>query len=73
MLHPTVYARELVKKMQQHDCKAYLVNTGWIGGAYGVGKRIDLPSTRAIINAILDGSIEKSGVRSYANFQPSGT
>jgi len=59
MLHPTVYARELVKKMQQHDCKAYLVNTGWIGGAYGVGKRIDLPSTRAIINAILDGSIEK--------------
>ena len=60
MLHPTVYARELVKKMQQHDCKAYLVNTGWIGGAYGTGKRIDLPSTRAIINAILDGSIEKS-------------
>jgi len=60
MLHPTVYARELVKKMQQHDCKAYLINTGWIGGAYGTGKRIDLPSTRAIINAILDGSIEKS-------------
>lgn len=60
MLHPTVYARELVKKMEQHGCKAYLVNTGWIGGAYGVGKRIDLPSTRAIINAILDGSIENS-------------
>lgn len=60
MLHPTVYARELVKKMEQHGCKAYLVNTGWIGGAYGTGKRIDLPSTRAIINAILDGSIEKS-------------
>ncbi|MDI3526877.1 MAG: phosphoenolpyruvate carboxykinase [Tenuifilum sp.] len=58
MLHPTVYARELVKKMQEHGSKAYLVNTGWIGGAYGVGKRIDLKSTRAIINAILDGSIE---------------
>ncbi|HRX30529.1 MAG TPA: phosphoenolpyruvate carboxykinase (ATP) [Tenuifilaceae bacterium] len=58
MLHPTVYARELVKKMEQNGSKAYLVNTGWIGGAYGVGKRIDLPSTRAIINAILDGSIE---------------
>ncbi len=60
MLHPTVYARELVKKMEKHGSKAYLVNTGWIGGAYGIGKRIDLPSTRALINAILDGSIENS-------------
>lgn len=60
MLHPTVYARELVKKMQQNNSKAYLVNTGWIGGAYGVGNRIDLPSTRAIINAILGGSMENS-------------
>jgi len=60
MLHPTIYARELVKKMQLHGSKAYLVNTGWIGGPYGVGKRIDLPSTRAIINAILNGSIEES-------------
>ena len=60
LLHPTAYARELVRKMQQHGSRAYLVNTGWIGGAYGVGHRIDLPSTRAIINAILDGSIEQS-------------
>jgi len=60
MLHPTVYARELVKKMEKHGSKAYLVNTGWIGGSYGVGKRIDLPSTRALINAILDGSIENA-------------
>lgn len=60
LLHPTVYARELVKKMEQHGSTAYLVNTGWIGGAYGVGHRIDLPSTRAIINAILDGSIENA-------------
>lgn len=58
LLHPTEYARELVKKMNEHNSKAYLVNTGWIGGAYGVGKRIDLPSTRAIINAILDGSLQ---------------
>lgn len=60
LLHPTVYARELVKKMKQHGSTAYLVNTGWIGGPYGVGKRIDIPSTRAIINAILDGSLDKA-------------
>ncbi|MDD2550972.1 MAG: phosphoenolpyruvate carboxykinase (ATP) [Bacteroidales bacterium] len=58
LLHPTVYSRELVKKMEQHGSKAYLVNTGWVGGSYGVGNRIDLSATRAIINAILDGSIE---------------
>ncbi len=46
--------------MLEHNSTAYLVNTGWIGGAYGVGRRIDLPSTRAIINAILDGSIENA-------------
>jgi phosphoenolpyruvate carboxykinase (ATP) len=60
LLHPTVYARELVKKMEQHKSIAYLVNTGWVGGAYGTGKRIDLPTTRAIIDAILDGSIENA-------------
>lgn len=60
LLHPTVYSRELVKKMEEHGAKTYLVNTGWVGGAYGVGKRMDLPGTRAIINAILDGSIENA-------------
>ena len=60
LLHPTEYARELVRKANQHGAKAYLVNTGWIGGAYGVGKRIDLPSTRAIIDAILNGDLEKA-------------
>ena len=60
LLHPTVYARELIRKMEQHGSTAYLVNTGWIGGAYGIGKRIDIPSTRAIIDAILDGSIENA-------------
>ncbi len=60
LLHPTVYARELIRKMEEHGSTAYLVNTGWIGGAYGVGKRIDIPSTRAIIDAILDGSIENA-------------
>ena len=40
-----------------HNAEAWLVNTGWMGGPYGTGTRIDLPSTRNIINAILDDSI----------------
>ncbi len=55
-LHPTKYAAELVKKMEQHGAQAYLVNTGWNGS----GKRISIKATRAIINAILDGSIENA-------------
>jgi len=60
LLHPTVYARELDRKIKQHHSEAYLVNTGWIGGPYGQGHRIDIPSTRAIIDAILDGSINEA-------------
>ena len=55
-LHPTQYAAELVKKMQMTGAKAYLVNTGW----NGTGKRISIRDTRGIIDAILDGSIEKA-------------
>ena len=55
-LHPTKYGEELVKKMEQHNAVAYMVNTGW----NGTGKRISLKETRAIIDAILDGSIEKA-------------
>lgn len=58
LLDPTKYAHELIRKMEEHGAEAYLVNTGWIGGAYGTGKRIDLPTTRAIIDGILDGSFE---------------
>jgi len=60
MLHPAKYAEELAKKMDKHNATAYLVNTGWIEGPYGVGRRIDLPSTRRIINSILDGSIDNA-------------
>ncbi|WP_439184873.1 phosphoenolpyruvate carboxykinase (ATP) [Carboxylicivirga taeanensis] len=55
-LHPTKYSTELVKKMEEHGAKAYLVNTGW----NGTGKRISIKDTRAIIDAILDGSIENA-------------
>ena len=53
-LHPTMYSKTLVSKMKEHGAKAYLVNTGW----NGTGKRISLKDTRAIIDAILDGSID---------------
>lgn len=58
LLHPTKYAEELIKKMEANNATAYLVNTGWVGGGYGVGKRIDLPSTRLIIDSILDGTLD---------------
>ncbi|WP_349665592.1 phosphoenolpyruvate carboxykinase (ATP) [Echinimonas agarilytica] len=55
-LHPTKYAEVLVKRMEAAGAEAYLVNTGW----NGTGKRISIQDTRAIIDAILDGSIEKA-------------
>ena len=57
MLDPMIYANELTKKMMLSNAEAWLVNTGWMGGPYGIGNRIDLPVTRKIVNAILDESI----------------
>ncbi len=68
LLHPTVYAQELAKKMKAHGATAYLVNTGWIGGPYGIGNRIDIASTRRIIDAILDGSLDSTEVEELAPF-----
>ena len=59
-LHPTVYAKLLGEKIDKHNVNVYLVNTGWTGGAYGVGKRMSIKNTRACINGILDGKIENS-------------
>jgi phosphoenolpyruvate carboxykinase (ATP) len=56
MLDPIIYANELTRKMKMHNAEAWLVNTGWMGGPYGTGTRIDLASTRLIINAILNDS-----------------
>ena len=63
-LHPTKYAEELVKKMEMTGAKAYLVNTGW----NGTGKRISIRDTRGIIDAILDGSIEKAPTKTIPYF-----
>ncbi len=59
-LHPTVYAKLLGEKVDKHNVNVYLVNTGWTGGPYGIGHRMSIKDTRACINAILDGSIEKA-------------
>jgi phosphoenolpyruvate carboxykinase (ATP) len=61
MTHPIRYAQILGDKMDKHGSEAYLVNTGWSGGGFGVGKRISLPFTRAIIDAILNGTLSESG------------
>ena len=63
-LHPTKYAEELVKKMQQSGAKAYLVNTGW----NGTGKRISIKDTRGIIDAILNGDINNAPTKTLPIF-----
>ena len=59
VLHPTKYAEMLAEKMKAHGSQAWLVNTGWTGGAYGVGERMKLSHTRAIIDAIHSGELER--------------
>ena len=56
-LAPSVYAEMLGRKLQEHDSQCWLVNTGWTGGAYGVGSRMKLPYTRAMIHAALRGQL----------------
>lgn len=60
MVHnPSIYADILSKKIQRYDVNTWLLNTGWVGGPYGVGKRISIRYTRALLNAALDGSLAK--------------
>jgi phosphoenolpyruvate carboxykinase (ATP) len=55
--HPFFYAKLLSEKMQKHDCACWLVNTGWVGGRFGVGKRISIRHTRNLLNAALEGKL----------------
>jgi phosphoenolpyruvate carboxykinase (ATP) len=57
-LAPHVYAEMLGEKMEKHETEVFLVNTGWSGGPYGVGKRMSLPYTRAMVTAALNGSLK---------------
>jgi phosphoenolpyruvate carboxykinase (ATP) len=64
-LHPKVYADMLGRKIAEHKCNVWLVNTGWSGGPYGLGQRMAIPYTRAMISAILSGSL--ASVRTHAD------
>ncbi|KAJ1546163.1 Protein kinase C-like 1 [Nowakowskiella sp. JEL0078] len=66
--HPIKYATMLAEKMKEHKANAWLVNTGWSGGVYGVGNRIPLKYSRAIIDAIHDGSLAKTEYETYPIF-----
>ena len=58
-LHPSVYANMLGERIEKHNTNVYLVNTGWAGGKYGVGSRMKLKYTRAMVTAALNGDLEK--------------
>ncbi|HWR18293.1 MAG TPA: phosphoenolpyruvate carboxykinase (ATP) [Clostridia bacterium] len=62
-LRPSVYAEMLGKRIEEHDSHVYLINTGWSGGPYGVGKRMSIKLTRAIVTAALNGDLEKAEFR----------
>ena len=58
-LHPTKYAELLGEKLKKHKVNVWLLNTGWVGGKYGIGSRIKLSYTRALITAALNGELDK--------------
>src|ERR671912_285897 len=67
-LHATKYAEMLGNKITTHNTKVYLINTGWSGGPYGVGRRINLSYTRAMVKAVINGSLMKSSFKTHHIF-----
>jgi phosphoenolpyruvate carboxykinase (ATP) len=67
-LSPAVYARLLGEKIARHKVKVWLINTGWSGGPYGVGRRIAIPHTRAMVHAALTGALDQVPTVADANF-----
>jgi len=57
--HPFLYAKLLSEKIEKHRTRCWLVNTGWVGGKFGVGKRISIHHTRNMLNAVLEGKLDK--------------
>ena len=67
-LHPTKYAEMLGEKMEKHQVNVWLINTGWSGGSYGVGERISLKYTRAMITAALNGKLDDVSYENHPIF-----
>jgi phosphoenolpyruvate carboxykinase (ATP) len=67
-LHPGVYAEMLGQKMQEHKVNVWLINTGWTGGSYGIGQRIKLSFTRAMITAVLENKFDKIEFKNHEVF-----
>src|SRR6266566_9466764 len=59
-LHPTVYGKLLAKNIAENGAQTWLMNTGFTGGPYGVGRRMSIQHTRALLNAALDGKLDQS-------------
>jgi len=68
-LHPGVYGNLLREKIRQHNVRCWLINTGWTGGPYGVGKRMDITHTRIMLNAALSGKLDNVGYWKHETFQ----
>ena len=66
--HPSVYAELLSKKIEEHGCTVWLLNTGWIRGPYGEGERISIKWTRTLLNAALDGTLDKLPTARFDRF-----
>src|SRR5690348_15559730 len=66
--HPSIYGNLLKERIAKGGVDCWLVNTGWTGGKYGVGKRMPIKATRALLNAALDGSLKNANFRKDPNF-----
>jgi phosphoenolpyruvate carboxykinase (ATP) len=67
--HPTVYAKLLGELIAKHGVRCWLVNTGWTGGAYGVGKRMSIQHTRRLLHAALSGELNDTRMVAHPNFK----
>jgi len=67
-LPSAVYAKMLTERIQRHKVSVYLINTGWQGGPYGVGKRVSIPHTRAMVTAVLNGELDKQEFEAHPIF-----